>query len=638
MKKFVCLSACVLVGAMPALAQEKREGASGIVYGPDGQPESNIDGYRIVLEPIDVIGIRPSDANTAAASITRLDENALAIRSAPNLADALRAVPGVAVSRSGGPGSLTQVRLRGAEANHTLVLFDGVDVSDPVTGETDFGLLTSLPGARIVVLRGAASSIHGTDAIGGVVAISSVQSEDAFNAALEAGSLETFQAGVSASNEMLTGALSAFSTGGIDTSGLGGEHDGSEAYSGFLKAQTDFSGWTLSGFALARRSQADIDSDGDFDGRLENSDSETEADQWLIGAGLDGKTGAIDHRFRASVNEVTRDNVLASALQDSSTGERAQISWSPAYAVDWHQFAGLVSLRRETYDRGDVQFGGFTNTSEAFESVSIAAQYGIEIGDMRLEATARQDFNDGRFEDAATWRAGASYQFPQLEAQVRASIATGIKNPTFTELFGFFPGSFIGNPDLKPEEALSFEIGWDQYLLANGLHYSLTAFSANLEHEIYTAFTPTFSATALNRNGASERKGLEVAARWSPADALSFNGQVTSIASENEAGEDEVRVPNITASLSASWTPKEGQSFGLALDYVGEQDDFDFASFPAARVTLDDYVLVSAHAEWALSDRVALTLRGDNLLDEKAQDVFGYATPGAGAYVGLRLR
>ena len=114
----------------------------------------------------DLVPVRADDVTTSVSVLTGAD---LAVRAAVNPVDALRAVPGVGVSRPGGVGSLAQVRMRGAQANHTLVLFDGFEVSDPVTGETDFGLLTALPASRIEVLRGEASSIYGSDAIGGVV-------------------------------------------------------------------------------------------------------------------------------------------------------------------------------------------------------------------------------------------------------------------------------------------------------------------------------------------------------------------------------------------------------------------------------------------------------------------------------------
>ena len=77
---------------------------------------------------------------------------------------------------------------------------------------------------------------------------------------------------------------------------------------------------------------------------------------------------------------------------------------------------------------------------------------------------------------------------------------------------------------------------------------------------------------------------------------------------------------------------------GAALDYVGKQDDFDFGRFPSRRVTLDAYTLVSASLEFPLTERMRLTLRGENLFDETATDVYGYETPGAAAFIGLKLR
>ncbi len=220
---------------------------------------------------------------------------------------------------------------------------------------------------------------------------------------------------------------------------------------------------------------------------------------------------------------------------------------------------------------------------------------------------------------------------------MRGSIGTGIKNPTFTELFGFFPGSFIGNPDLKPEESQNWEIGWEQTL--GGFSYSATYFDANLENEIYTAFNPDFTSTALNRVSESERSGVELSGRWQALANLSFAGQATFFDSQDDTGADEIRVPDMTASLSADWQVQEnGIRLGLALDHVGEQGDFDFGPFPSRLVALDAYTLASLTVEYPVTDRLAITLRGENLLDETATDVFGYNGPGAGVFVGLKLR
>ena len=590
-----------------------------------------------VLDPVEVTGLRPVDAERATTSVFVLTDEDLAVRLAPNPADQLRAVPGAAVSRSGSLGGLTQVRLRGAEANHTLVLFEGIEVSDPVNGDTDFGLLTALPVGGIEVLRGASSSIHGSDAIGGVVSLSAARAAG-FSGFAEGGSFATGQGAFGWSGEQFGAAISGLTTDGVDAAGTGGEKDGSEALSGLATGEYDLGAdWSLSLVGLARKSDSDFDRDTDFDGLLNDEDRRTEAEQRLIGAALSGALGPLDHVIRASFNEVERTSFADGDISDAAKGQRTKASWSPSYTSGGHTVTGLVDYERETYDRADVEFGGATDASEAFESVSIAGEYRLAAGALDLAASMRLDDNKSRFDDATTWRLGAGYAVESVGGRLRASIGTGIKNPTFTELYGFFTLSFIGNPDLKPEESQSWEIGWEQELGA--FSWSATYFDANLENEIYTAFNPDFTSTALNRTGESERSGVELAGRWQALANLTLAGQATFFESQDTTGADEIRVPDMTASLSADWQVREdGLRLGLALDHVGEQGDFDFGPFPARRVALDAYTLASLTAEYPVTDRIALTLRGENLLDETATDVFGYNGPGAGVFVGLKLK
>jgi vitamin B12 transporter len=590
-----------------------------------------------VLDPVEVTGLRAVDADRATASVSVLTDQDLAVRLSPNPADQLRAVPGAAVSRSGSLGGLTQVRLRGAEANHTLVLFDGFEISDPVNGDTDFGLLTALPVGRIEVLRGAASSIYGSDAIGGVVSLSAARAAG-FSGFAEGGSFGTAQGALGWSGEQFSAAISGLTTDGVDAAGTGGENDGSDALSGLLTGKFALGAdWSLSLVGLARRADSDFDTDTDFDGLLNDVDRRTEAEQRLVGAALTGTLGPLDHVVRASFNKVDRDNFADGDITDVAKGQRTKMSWSPSYTSGRQTLTGLVDFERETYERSDVQFGGATNADEAFESVSFAGEYRLAAGAFDLLASVRHDDNKSRFDDATTWRLGAGYALESIGGRVRASIGTGIKNPTFTELYGFFTGSFIGNPDLTPEESQNWEIGWEQAL--GNVSYSATYFDADLENEIYTAFNPDFTSTALNRTGKSARSGVELAGRWQALTNLSFAGQATFFDSQDETGADEIRVPDLTASVSADWQVRpNGLRLGLALDHVGEQGDFDFGPFPSRLVALEAYTLATLTAEYPVTERLAVTLRGENLLNETATDVFGYNGPGAGVFVGLKLR
>ncbi|MBU4569640.1 MAG: TonB-dependent receptor, partial [Alphaproteobacteria bacterium] len=489
----------------------------------------------------------------------------------------------------------------------------------------------------IEVLRGASSSIHGSDAIGGVVRIGAARGTG-INGFAEGGSFGTAGGALGWAGEQFGLAATGFTTDGVDASGTGGGTDGSDALTGLATAKFDLGAdWSLSLVGLARAANSDFDSDTDFDGLLNDEDHRTEADQRLLGAALSGTSGRLDHELRASFNQVDRDNFADGALSDTSKGARTKLSWSPGYTAGAHRFTGLVDFERETYERADIAFGGATGASEAFESLGLAAEYQLSAGALDVSVSARRDDNRERFKDATTWRAGAGYALERIGGRLRVSAGTGVKNPTFTELFGFFPGSFTGNPDLKPEQSTSWEIGWDQ--IAGPANFGVTYFEADLEDEIFTAFNPDFTSTARNRAGKSERSGVEVSGRWQATPRVSVSGQATVFASRDDAGADEIRVPELTASLSADWLVREeGLRLGAALDHVGEQGDFDFGPFPARRVALDAYTLASLTAAYPLTDRVSLTLRGENLLDETATDVFGYAGPGAGVFVGLKLQ
>jgi vitamin B12 transporter len=115
------------------------------------------------------IGYSDIDSLTSAASI--LTEQDIKDRGQAFLSDILRSLPGLAVSRSGPAGNLTQIRVRGSEANHVLVLIDGVEAGNPNTGEFDFAGIRSEDIIQIEVLRGEQSALWGSDAIGGVINI-----------------------------------------------------------------------------------------------------------------------------------------------------------------------------------------------------------------------------------------------------------------------------------------------------------------------------------------------------------------------------------------------------------------------------------------------------------------------------------
>ena len=310
---------------------------------------------------------------------------------------------------------------------------------------------------------------------------------------------------------------SVFSTSGVDTSGVdGGERDGSESYSGSLNADLEFSPQaSLSGFASYR------DSDIEFDGFF-GDNSKTQ--QAIAGLSFQAQTGKISHVARANYSQVNRNNYSGDTFTNETIGSRTKFSYSPSIQLGTELqgviLSGLAEAEDEGYERIDTNTAfGDPNQNVSFQSLGFAGEIRGRFNALALNGSLRHDDNDGRFENATTWRVGAAYNF-DFGGKIRGSVGEGVKNPSFTELFGFAPANFVGNPDLVPERSHSFEVGYDHSW--NKLHASVTYFSADLEDEIFTNFG-VFPFTADNRASESDRDGIEVSAGWHFSHALSLN-------------------------------------------------------------------------------------------------------------------
>ncbi|WP_417486239.1 TonB-dependent receptor plug domain-containing protein [Maricaulis sp.] len=621
----LCLATTSLALASPALAQSSSD--EDVVY---------VTAARIALP-----------AEQATSSITLLDDAMLDARGASFAADALRAVPGLAVSRSGAPGALTQIRARGSEANHVLVLIDGVEASNPFTGEADFSHYVFDDLASIEVARGEQSALWGADAIGGVIRLNSARPDGDFTVGgrIEAGSFGTqrfaLRAGTAADGHWFSVSASDYHSDGIDVSGLGGESDGydnrSLAVSGGLALIPEV---RLEASVRRIESQSDYDSDTDFDGRLDNADLRSDGDTVLGRAALLGEHGwqglRLSHEAALQLTDDTSQTFSAGSRTARSLGQRLQAHYE--ITGHWetgpvqHRLTGLVEHDRDRL-KSHAGPGAGSNQSRELSSDALAFDYGLSRGLFDLTVSARREAHS-LFEDSTTWRVGAGWDFEAVDGRLRGNFGEAVKNPGVYELFGFFPAFFVGNPALTPERSRGWEIAWDQTLMDGAARVSASYFRSELEDEIYTDFS-VFPATALNAITRSTRRGVEVFGSWEIDQDWSLFGSLTALESE-ENGAAEIRRPEHLASLTIAWAPVDGPvSASATLDHTGDQTDTDFGTFQP--VTLDAYTLVGGQVRWDIRSGIEIYARGDNLLDEEYQDVFGYHTPGRGLYFGLRL-
>ena len=584
------------------------------------------------------IGVSSTTEFTSPVSI--ISETEIATRGQQYISDLLRSLPGVAVNSSGPAGGLTQIRVRGSEANHVLVLIDGVEVANPSSGEFDFSGLRAEDIVRIETLRGEQSALYGSDAIGGVINIitRAGSTREGWRASIEAGSRETIEGQISAVIPVGDAALSingnAFNTDGYDISGLDGETDGSKSLSLKLGLnKVELGGITFSAKFGTSKLDTQFDSDSDFDGRLNDTSDETT---------VKTETARVDARFDLAgfshlitSHMVDTDTDTRSGFSTRSKGARHGINWAAEKEFGDSSFTALAEAEHESYSI----IPNFTEADAEPDNwtYALAGDYRYNAGPISLTASARYDIND-LFQDAATWRIGGGYAFEDFGGRVRASIGTGVKNPSLIELFGFFPGSnFIGNPNLKPERSIGFNIGYDQDFSDVGV--SIDYFRSELENEI-SGFNPS----PFNSEEDSTRQGIELEVRWQAADSLSIRGSATYLDSE-ENSITEIRRPETLASTTIIWSPLDALSLTAQIDHNGSQFDNrfffdpsigDFGAFSSERVTLDAFTLIGLNAAYDVDDHFMLTLRGDNLLDEEYQEVFGYASPGRAVYAGLK--
>ena len=563
-----------------------------------------------------------------------ITETEIAERGQQYISDLLRSLPGVAVNSSGPAGSLTQIRVRGSEANHVLVLIDGVEVANPSSGEFDFSGLRAEDVVRIETLRGEQSALYGSDAIGGVINIitRAGSTQEGWRGSVEAGSRETIEGQISAVIPLGGAALSingnAFNTDGYDISGLDGEDDGSQSRSLNLGLNNiELGGLTLSAKYSNSRLETEFDEDSDFDGRLNDTNSETtvQTDTARIDARFD--FAGFSHLITGHLVETDTDT--QAGFSTRSNGARQGANWAAEKEFGDSSFTALAEIEREEYSITP----NFTEVDAEPDNLTyaVAGDYRYNAGPISLTASARYDIND-LFQDAVTWRIGGGYAFEDFGGRVRGSIGTGIKNPSLIELFGFFPASnFTGNRDLQPEESLGFSIGYEQEL--GDLNVSVDYFRSELEDEITTIFNPDFTSTVINLDTDSTRQGVELEARWDISERLSARGSATFLDSEQDDIE-EIRRPDFIASGTVTYRPIDALSLTASLDHNGSQLDTDFGTFQ--NVTLDAFTLIGLNAAYDVDDHFTLTLRGDNLLDEEYQEVFGFASPGRAVYAGLK--
>jgi vitamin B12 transporter len=589
----------------------------------------------------------PVPAADSAASVTLLDQEALDDLSLPAVPDLLRLSPGVSVATTGPRGTQTQVRIRGAEANHSLVFLDGIRFNDPAAGnEARFELLTSDSLSRLEVVRGPQSALWGSEALGGVIAAETADPfrGRGFEGLAEYGSLDSARLsgryGVRAGDVGVMASAGWQRSDGIDSFGAGGERDGFDNLAASLKLEARPSDSVTIG-AVGHWIQGTSQFDG-FDPvtflRADTLD-ETKNRIAAVRGWMQGRWGGWSLDAGASYLDSANHNWLAGAPLNSTFGNRLAFDAQLSRQIGGHRIIAAVEHESENFQARDTQFFGGTDQDRSRWLTAVIGEWRAEWSPAIVTDLALRHDSFSAFADATTFRAALLVR-PVHGVDLHAAYGEGIAQPTFYDLYGFFPGSFVGNPALTPERSRGWEAGggWRDD------HFSLDAtyFSARLRDEIVDTFDPiTFLSSTANASGKSRRQGVELSAAWNDGPGLNLSANYTWLDADQQtvAGGPhtrEVRRPRNSFNLIAYGSVGRFR-WGASLAYVGKRTDQDFDLFPAATVTLGDYVLASANLAYRILPQLELYVRAENGFDSHYQDVVGYHTPGRTLYAGARV-
>ncbi len=590
------------------------------------------DGTEAII--VSAIGVEQS-ADMTGQAVTVIDRATIEQRQTVALSDLLSTTPGVTVTRNGGLGTVTSVRIRGAESDQTLTLIDGVRVNDPSSpgGGFDFANLLSSSVQRVEILRGPNSVPWGSQAIGGVVNIITQAPTQGLQARanVEYGDMDTVFAsgGISGSSGILSASLTGgyLRTDGISAYADGKEKDGYRQYGATGRVE----------LAFAPNIRLDLrgywaDSKTDLDGFAAPNYTFADTREYSTARELYGYAGLhvdlADGRFRNTVAfqiaDIDRENLdrdLTPRLQFLAKGRSERYTYKGDYAAsDAIRF--IVGAEHEDTRLRDGIATFMRGVTSGWGEVVLTPVERLAItGGIRYD-------DDDAFGGHTTFSGNAAYTLP-TDTVLRGSYAEGFKAPTLYQLYA----PFYGTPSLQPETAKSWDAGIEQRLVGGRLVASVTYFNRRTRNQIdFDMASFTYSNIARTR-----ADGVEVGLLMRPTDALTFQAAYSYIRTENRSegfvGKDLARRPDQSVSVSADYRLPFGLVVGGTVQMVG--DSFDNA---ANSVRLEGYTLASLRAELPVGDRFSLYGRVENLFDEKYETVANYGTIGRAVYGGIRVK
>lgn len=572
----------------------------------------------------------PEELQSTPAAATVVTRAEIEQRAARDVAEVLREVPGVVISRSGSAGRATSLFTRGSNSNHTLVLWNGIEITNPYFAGYDWGRFSTVGVEQVEVVRGPYSALYGSDAVAGVVNVLTNPLKSELRASLEGGG-----------HGLLNGNVAAAYVAGPATLSLAyetREDDGFARNDDF--AQDSLSGtvrWkatsTLSLGLSARHTSYDLgiptNTNANGDALVPSPSRRQDGNETQIAIPIEQTLG--NFSYELTLAESRRDDRfvdpddpfgLVETVTESST-RRARL----ATRLKTASFGTLVAGGE--YERAEVDdftnFGANLDRNRRTEKslfVEDRLTHTLNRGRLELSAGARWDHFDTFGSELSPRVAAAFIAGP---GKIRAGYGEAFRAPAIGELY--FP--FFGNRELEAERSRSFELGYDHNLHRGPL--SVTLFRADYDDLIvFDLVTNRFGNV-----GRANAQGVEVGIQQALTANFDASLSYTYTETEEEGADRPLaRRPKHSGSLFVAYRIGAIHT-NVSLLHQGARADV-LPIFPYGRVTNEAYTTVDANVQYRLG-RFTPFVKVENLLDEEYEEVLGYPSPRRRASVGLRF-
>jgi vitamin B12 transporter len=606
------------------------------------------------LPPVFVTSTRTEiplqQVTTSASEITTQD---IQQQEAVMVLDTLRSVPGLEVVQSGSRGNATSVFIRGADADHVLVLVDGVEVNSTTLGAFDFAHLTTDNVERIEIIRGSGGTLYGSQAIGGVINIITKRGQGP----LEAGA--TVEGGNGWTNRQAftlkgsAGNLGYFFSGShLGTQGFRSVNDDYRNVSS--SARLDYQATEnarLTGIFQFVKTNLGLFNNNNFASQPDPNAREAVTQYLAKGEWQQKILPNWDYRISGSMfkehftdtDDVDNCVFLGFPCDSSRTHDifRTRIDTGELQTNyrfgEWSTTTFGSQYQRRSADTS----GGIDN---AIRNLGYYLQEQLQFLDQRLIMIPGIRLDDNQsFGTAWTPSFSAAYLFRETGTKIKTSYAKGFKAPTLNELF--FPAAFgcpaFGNPNLKPERSWELDAGVEQNLLSERVKVGATYFHREVKNLIEAEPIPgdPFGCFRAQNVGIARFDGVEWTLAVQLLEAVTLNANYTYLDWDTADGKLPRRSRNF-GNVTLNYL-RDKWNVNLSVNVVGRRDDFR-AAFPFGDITKAGYAIFNLASYYTLPWRVPavkdLTLVGriGNLFNKRYEEADGFRAPPLNFLLGVR--